>query len=467
MLSLIIRTIKRFNMLIPGESVVVGVSGGSDSLGLLQILTELEDYRLKLIVAHLNHCIRGEESNRDAAYVCKFAENLGLPFELREIDVIEFKRKTNLSLEEAARELRYKFFREVLNKHNADKIATAHTLDDQAETVLMRFIRGSGLLGISGIPPVNDNIIRPLIEVTKSDVEEYLRSKGIGWMEDSSNKEMSFLRNRIRNEVIPQLITYNPNIKETLARTGYIAGVGEDYIRTEAKSHFDKLFYRLRDGEFVGKLAYYSVLPEAMKYGLLRLAVEKLKGDLKKISLIHIVSINELLDSREPSGELDLPGEIVVAKGHGLFVLTKKSMFRCRFTYSVDSTGLYRFQHAEFEIQFEKINSLKSDKYVACFDCESIEFPVEVRNFNQGDRFIPYGMNEFKKLKNYFIDEKIPRFLRHQIPIFLCKGEIMWIGGMRVDERFKVRDKRKKALTIRLIKPNFHKLLEAENRQVG
>lgn len=454
-------------MLIPGECVVVGVSGGSDSLGLLQILTELADYRLRLIVAHLNHRIRGEESNRDAAYVCKFADKLGLHFELREIDVIEFKRNTKLSLEEAARELRYKFLREVLKKHNADKIATAHTLDDQAETVIMRFIRGSGLLGLSGIPPVNDNVIRPLIEVTKSDVEDYLKSKGIGWMEDSSNKEKVFLRNRIRNELIPYLITYNPNIKETLVRTGYIVGVEEDYIRNEAKNHFGKLFYSLRDGELVGKLAYYSELSEAMKYGLLRLAIEKLKGDLKRISLNHIVSINELLDSREPSGELYLPGAMVVAKGHGLFLLTKKALFRCSFSYSVDSTGLHKFPHAEFEIQFEKVNSLKSDKNLACLNSGSVEFPIEVRNFNKGDSFMPYGMNEFKKLKNYFIDEKIPRFLRYKIPIFLCNGEIMWIGGMRVDERFKVRDKRKKVLTIRLIKPNFEKLQAPENSQVG
>jgi tRNA(Ile)-lysidine synthase len=454
-------------MLIPGECVVVGVSGGSDSLGLLQILTELVDCRLKLIAAHLNHGIRKEESSRDAAHVRKFARELGLPFVLREVDVIEFKRNTNLSLEEAARELRYKFLRDVLNKYNGNKIATAHTLDDQAETVLMRLIRGSGLLGLSGIPPVNDNIIRPLIEVTKSDIEDYLGSKGIEWMEDSSNKEKVFLRNRIRNELIPHLINYNPNIKETLARTGYIVGVEEDYIRTEAGNHFDKLFCSLRDGELVGKLASYKPLSEAMKYGVLRLAIEKLKGDLKRISLNHVVSINELLGSQQASGELYLPGEIVAAKGHGVFVLAKKGLFRPSFNYSVDSTGLHKFPDAEFEIKFEKANSLKSDKYLACFDSASMEFPITIRNFNRGDSFIPYGMNEFKKLKNYFIDEKIPRFLRYQIPIFVCRSEIMWVGGMRVDERFKVRDKRKKVLTIRLLKPNFKKLLEAENRQVG
>jgi len=467
MLDRVSRTIRRFNMLIPGECVVVGVSGGSDSLGLLQILTELEDFRLKLIAAHLNHRIRGEESNRDAEHVRKFARCLGLPFELREIDVIEFKTNTNLSLEEAARELRYRFLREVLSKYNADKIATAHTLDDQAETVLMRFIRGSGLLGLSGIPPVNDNIIRPLIEVIKSDVEDYLRSKGIEWMVDSSNEERVFLRNRIRSELIPHLITYNPNIKETLARTGYIAGVEEDYIRNHAKKLFDKLFFSLRDEALVGKRAYYNALSEAMKYGLLRLAVEKLKGDLRGISLDHIVSIDELLDSSEPSGELHLPGEIVIAKGHGLFMLTKKSLLRRRFNYSVDRTGLHKFPHAEFDIQLKKADSLKSDKFLACFDSTSVEFPIEVRNFTKGDSFMPYGMNEFKKLKNYFIDEKVPRFLRYEIPIFLCKGEIMWIGGMRVDERFKVRDRRKKVLTIRLIEPNFEKLQAAENSQVG
>ncbi len=453
-------------MLIPGECVVVGVSGGSDSVGLVQILTELEDYRLKLIVAHLNHRIRGEESNRDAEHVRRFTRRLGLPFELRELDVIGFKRSTSLSLEEAARELRYRFLREVLSKHNADKIATAHTLDDQAETVLMRFIRGSGLLGLSGIPPVNDNIIRPLIEVTKSDVEDYLRSKGVEWMVDSSNEDRTFVRNRIRNELIPHLITYNPNIKETLARTGYIAGVEEDYIKNHAEKNFDKIFYSAGDRGFVGKRAYYNALSDAMKYGLLRLAIEKLKGDLRGISLDHIVSIDELVDSREPSGEVHLPGEIVIAKGHGLFLLTKKSLLRRKFNYSVDRTGLHKFPHAEFDIQLKKADSLKSDRYLACLDATSVEFPIEVRNFTKGDSFIPYGMNEFKKLKNYFIDEKVPRFLRYQIPIFLCRGEIMWVGGMRVDERFKVTDKRRRVFTIRLLRPNFEKLL-AKNGQVG
>lgn len=446
-------------MLIPGESVVVGVSGGPDSLGLLHVLTELRDYRLKLIVAHLNHGIRKGESKRDAEYVSWIAGKLGLPFELRETNVIEFKKGTNLSLEEAARELRYEFLREVLDKYNASKIATGHTLDDQAETVLMRLIRGSGLLGLSGIPAVNDNVIRPLIEIRKYEIEEYLRSRGIAWMEDSSNKMRVFLRNRIRNELIPQLAEFNPRIKETLARTGYIVGVHEDYIRKEAMRHFNRLFYSSTDGELVGRLRYFIKLSKAMKYALLRLAIENVKGDLKRISLTHVVSVNELLDSEEPSGEACLPGEIVVAKGYGLFLVTKKTQLRRSFHYTVESAGVYEFPETEFEIQVKRVNSLKSDKYLGCFDTKSVEFPIEVRNFNRGDRFIPYGMSDYKRLKNYFIDEKIPQFLRYRIPIFLSKGQAMWVGGMRVDERFKVRDKRKRVLTIRLLKPNFDKLL--------
>lgn len=449
----------------PGESVVVGVSGGSDSVGLLQILEELTDYRLKLIVAHLNHGIRGEESRRDAEYVRELARELSLPFELRELDPDELKTTKKRSLEEAARELRYRFLREVLNRHNASKIATAHTLDDQAETVLMRLIRGSGLLGLSGIPPVNDNIIRPLIEARKSEIEDYLIAKGIDWREDSSNRDTIFLRNRIRNDLIPSLVKYNPNIRETLARTGYIVGVGEDYIRNDAKSHFDRLFIVLRGGELLGRISYYHGLPEAMKYALLRLAIERIKGDLRMISLHHIVSLNELLDSGEPSGELHLPGGVALAKGYGLFLLTKKALLRRRFSYRVGSTGLHPFPHAEFEIRFESVRLPRSDKYMACFDSQSVEFPIEVRNFKEGDSFIPYGMSEFKKLKNYFIDSKVPRFLRYRVPIFLSKGEIIWIGGMRVDERFKVRDKRRKALTIRLLEPDLKKIFSLAHLQ--
>jgi len=466
MLNPVRKTINKFSMLTPGESVVVGVSGGADSIALLYILTDLQDYALNLIVAHINHGLRPREAKRDAEFVRKIANKLDRPFELREVDVLEFKKNSNLSTEDAARNLRYKFLKEVLGKYRADKIATGHTLDDQAETVLMRFIRGSGLLGLSGIPPVKDNIIRPLIEITRSDIEDYLKSKGIDWVEDSTNRMKFFLRNRIRQELIPKLLTYNPSVKETLARTGYIASVEEDYIRTNAKKCLAKLFTNYGGEELVGDLNYYKKLPIAIKYMVLRLAIEEIRGDLKGISLKHISSICELLLSDEPSGEIALPDKMLVAKGYDLFTITKRSIVKCKYTYSVNSTGVYKFPHAEFDVQISKVNSLTSEKCSGYFDFKSVEFPIEIRNFHHGDRFIPFGMKGVKKVKRFFIDEKVPRFLRNRIPIFTSSGEIMWIGGMRVDERFKVRNKNQEVITIRLVKPIWGELHANRNDKV-
>lgn len=454
-LSVVRKTIKRFSMLSPGETVVVGVSGGADSVGLLYILTELEEYNLKLIVSHLNHGIRAEEGKRDAEFVEGIAKSLNLPCEIGNVDTPDFKEKSNLSLEEAARILRYGFFKQVMEKYGAQKIATGHTLDDQAETVLMRIIRGSGALGLSGIPPVSEGyIIRPLVKTPKSEIEEYLKSKGIGWIEDSTNRATVFLRNRIRHELFPELKKYNPRIKETLARAGDLLRTQEEFISNRANNWVEYVFQSVGEGELLGTVSHYRAIPEALRFAFLRIAIEKIKGNLRKVSFKHILSVDELLVSELPSGEISLPDGIMVAKGYDLFSVARKSELKRDFSYTVDFAGKWNFPHAEFEIGTTEVESLdKEGKFTALFDLDSVNFPIEVRNFRHGDRFIPLGMNKLKKVKRFFIDEKVPKFLRNRIPIFLAGGEIMWIGGMRIDDRFKVKGKR--ALKIRLLRPKW------------
>ncbi|HSE83340.1 MAG TPA: tRNA lysidine(34) synthetase TilS [Thermodesulfobacteriota bacterium] len=456
MLNRVRKTIKRFNMLSHGETVVVGVSGGSDSVGLLYVLAELEEYGLKLIVSHLNHRIRADEGKRDAAFVEGIAKRLNLAYEIQNADTPGFKEKSNLSLEEAARVLRYRFFKEVMRKHRAQKIATGHTLDDRAETVLMRIIRGSGTLGLSGIPPVSEGcIIRPLIETPKSEIEEYLNTNGVGWIEDSTNRAKVFLRNRIRHELVPELEKYNPRIKETLARTGELLRTQEDFIRSRANNWVEYVFKSVGEDELIGKVSNYRAIPEALRFAFLRIAIEKIKGDLRGVSFKHISSVDELLTSETPSGRISLPDEIIVAKGYDLFLVTGKSKLEQEFSYTVGSTGKWNFPYAEFEIEDAEVQSLgNGDEFTAFFDPDLVTFPIEIRSFRGGDRFIPLGMSKFKKIKRFFIDEKVPRFLRNRIPVFLTGGEIMWVGGMRIDERFKVKGKR--AVRIRLIRPKWN-----------
>ncbi len=456
MLARVKKTIKKYDMLRPGDRVVLGVSGGADSVGLLHILYGLREYGLDLIVAHLNHGIRGVEAERDALFVEQIASSMKLKFEFGTVNTPAHRKETGLSLEDAARELRYEFFRNVCRKHNAGKIATAHTLNDQAETVMMRLLRGSGLTGLSGIPPVSDGlIIRPLIETSRSDIEEYLESKGIEWIEDSTNKLRTLLRNKVRLDLLPELESYNPQIKETLARTSDILRAADDYLRKEGEKGFRRVFTKNKS-ELSGDLKKYKRLHEALRLSVLRVALEESKKNLKNISYVHLVSADELLMSETPSGESEFPEGTVVAKGHESFLVTTKSLLARKFSYSIPSAGKWKFDEFEVDIEKVKADTLEEEsEYTAYFDPDSVEFPIEVRSFKPGDRFIPLGMKSSKKVKDYFIDRKVPRFLRKRIPIFISKGEIMWLGGFRMGERFKVTKKGGQALKFSLKMPRL------------
>jgi len=455
MLARVKKTLKKYKMLTQGEKVVLGVSGGADSIALLYALNELIDYGLELIVAHLNHGIREDEAKRDSDFVKETAKSLGLTFVYGEVDTLKYKEESQLSLEDAARTLRYKFFNQVLNKHYATKIATAHTLDDQAETVLMRLLRGSGSKGLSGIPPVSNSIIRPLIDTSRSEIEEYLRSKGINWVEDSTNESPEFLRNRIRQDLLVELESYNPQIKETLSRTADILRSEDEFITREALKHFDNIF-STNKSELTGDLKHYRNIEKPIRFSLLRLAIERLNNGLKNISSIHIVSADDFLLSETPSGEIELPGGAVMAKGYDSFLLTSKSELEREFSYTIQAPGKWSFPEFEVEVSILKTDTLdEGDESVAYFDLQTLGFPIEVRSFKPGDRFCPLGMTSSKKLQDYFTDIKLPKFLRSRVPIFTCSGEIMWLGGIRIDNRFKVADKKNELLMMKLIRPRW------------
>lgn len=455
MLAKVTKTLKKYNMLTQGEKVVLGVSGGADSIAMLYTLNELIDYGLELIVAHLNHGIRGDEASRDANFVKETAKSLGLTYAYGEVDTLKYKDEHGLSVEDAARTLRYKFFDQVIGKHYATKLATAHTLDDQAETVLMRLIRGSGSKGLSGIPPVSNQIIRPLIDTSRSEIEEYLKSKGIKWVEDSTNKSDEFLRNKIRHELIVQLEQYNPQIKETLSRTSDILRSEEEFISSEALKYFENVF-SLNGSELVGDLKNYRSIAKPLRFSLLRAAIEKINLSLKNISSVHIVSADDFLLSEAASGEIEFPDETVIIKGYDTFLATKKSELEHEFSYLIQSEGKWGFPELEVEVSILNSDTLdENDESVAYFDSKAVELPIEVRNFKPGDRFCPLGMVDSKKLQDYFTDIKLPKFLRSRVPIFITKGEIMWLGGIRVDNRFKVINRETEVLKMKLKRPNL------------
>ncbi len=456
MLSRVRKTIEKYDMLRPGDKVVVGLSGGADSVSLLHALHGLKGYNLTLIAAHLNHGIRGKEAGRDAEFSRGVAESLGVEFELGEADAPALRKQSRISLEDAARVLRYEFFEEVRKKHKANKIATAHTLDDQAETVLMRLIRGSGTRGLSGIPPVSGKYIaRPLIETDRAAIESYLKSRSIEWIEDSTNRERDYLRNRIRLDLLPALSEYNPKIRETLARTADILRLEEDFISREAEKGFRKVFNR-EGGELTGDLNKYKRLHGALRIAVLMRALSEKREGLKNISSIHLTAADGFLTSMAASGESVFPGGSVIVKGHGSFLVTTKDKLAKGFSYMIPSPGRWTFDELEVEIEETQAKGLEEEREdVVYLDPEAVKFPIKVRSFKPGDRFVPLGMKSRKKVKDFFIDQKIPAFMRMRVPIFLSAGEIIWIGGMRIDERAKIEGKRGKALRLTLLRPRF------------
>ncbi len=443
-------------MLSSGEKVVVGVSGGADSIALLHILSELKDLNLDITAAHLNHGIRAEAAERDSEFVERAATDLGLRYEHKKVDTLAYKEEKKLSLEDAARELRYEFFDEVREKLGASKVATAHTKDDQAETVLMRLLRGSGLRGLSGIPPVSRGyLIRPLLYFNRSEIEEYLQSKGVEWVEDSTNTSLEFLRNRVRQELIPVLTEYNPQLTDTLTRTADILRSYEEFISAEVEKLFKEIFDENSKREFLGSLDAFRNSPRSLRLSCLRLAIERMSKNLNAVSYTHVTAADDFLLSDSTSGEIEFPGGTVIAKGYDKFLVTEKSRLSDEFSYVIDSPGKLSFP--EFEVEIEPIISdtpASRDEKTVYFSAHSIEFPIQVRSFKPGDKFMPLGMNKFKKVQDYFTDVKLPRFLRCRVPIFITKGEIFWIGGMRIDERVKVKEPRQNTLIFKLVMKN-------------
>lgn len=332
------RTIDRFRMLSPGDTVLVGVSGGPDSMALLYLLMDIKDeYGIGLKIAHLNHGFR-KEAAEEAEFVRERAASLGLESVIRFIDVPAIKEREGLSSQEAARDARYAFFEEAAGEAGANKIVLAHTADDQAETVLMRLLRGSGPVGLSGIPPVRKIssqesgvrgqepiIIRPLIDCSRKEIEGYLSEKGIPFVIDSSNLKMDYMRNRVRMELIPFLEGYNPNIKETLTRTALLAHQDKEFLDMEA----DKIYKTLSSQqssvgsqEITMDFKAIRELPPAMSSRVIRNAIEGVKGDLKRISFQHIAEILNLMDLGEGRWTLHLP-DVTVSREHDKLIFKR------------------------------------------------------------------------------------------------------------------------------------------------
>ena len=426
----------------PGQQVGVAVSGGADSVCLLYALLELAPrWDLRLRVVHLDHGLRGEESRQDAEFVRGLAARLGLPLTLRETAV----GQSPDNLEQAARRARLDFFRETIASGAVARVATGHTRSDQAETVLFRFLRGSGTAGLAGIRPVtSEGIVRPLIEVERSEVRQFLLERGIAWREDSTNSSLQFARNRIRHELLPQIARdWNPAIGETLANTADWALAEEAWWDTEIDRLAAQHFTAAEDagaGAILLRTDLLAAQPLAVARRLVRRAMELVKGDLRGIDFGHIAAVMRLARSTEGHGRLQAPGLDIFRSFEWLRFDQKggtpfgPGLENRNYRLPLAVPGIVRVPGTNLAISLELIDksepSLSSDwvynSWVGGLDWQRLSGSLELRNWRPGDQYQPAGSTGQEKIKTLFQQARIPLWERRHWPVLTDGVSIVW-----------------------------------------
>jgi tRNA(Ile)-lysidine synthase len=453
-LTRVTKTIDRYHMVEPGDCIGVAVSGGIDSVVLLDILANLrEQFTLTLMVLHLNHAIRGEEAARDERFVQDLSTRYDLPYWGSRADVPAYKKETALSLQEAARELRYRFFAEAIQTHALDRVAMGQTADDQAETVLMRFIRGGGTRGLKGIPPVRGAYIRPLIEVWRAELARYAEYQGLSFVQDSSNSDERYLRNRLRRRLMPALAEYNPSIKEHLLRLAQVLGEDDAYLEGLAQESATDLVTVQKDGVVISIPALLA-LPLALQARVLQRAFAQV-CPAGVLEFSHLQGIRELIQEGGGMRWMALPKGYAATRSYeqltigagGASISKKEGEGETELVIP----GRTRLAGMGVEIEATMAHGGQdphADPHAAYLDYEQVVLPLRCRAFRPGDSFIPLGMHDPKKLQDFFIDLKIPRAERGRIPLVISGTDICWVAGLRIDERCKITAKTTQVLRL-------------------
>lgn len=455
----IIETIETYNLIQKGDNILVAVSGGPDSVCLLHILNSIkETYQLNLYGAHLNHNFRGIEAHKDAQYVANLCEGLQVMCFVKSVDVPAYAKEAGLSLEEAGRIQRYLFFDEIAEKIHADKIAVAHNLNDQAETVLMRLIRGAGMQGLGAIQHRRDKIIRPLLNIHREEIEAYCQEHQLFPKIDATNLQPIYHRNRIRLELIPHLEReYNPRIVETLGRTAELLRLDNDFIEGQSLDYYRMLRTQEGKGTLTFSLNGLTKVHPALLGRLFRMAAQELVGRAEILEFKHIESLLGLLRQPETGKTLQLPQGILVKKTyHHLVFTTEMQGDSTGFYYEIEGLADFPIPHLNRMLRFTLKDrngetSIPKGGQCKAFDYDAIQGKLILRSRREGDRFYPLGTKGSKKLKDFFIDHKIDREKRKEIPL-LCDGEeIMWVIGYRMSEKYKITEETKKILLVEYI----------------
>ena len=491
------KTIERHNLLAGGDTVVVGVSGGPDSLCLLHILCRLgNDYALALHVAHLNHCLRGAEADEDQAFVVELADRWGLPAHAESQDIAALAKERKLAVEEAARQVRYAFLARVAVRVGAQRIAVGHNADDQVETVLMHWLRGAGPAGLRGMQPVsgldelrlegeelthgeggsNLLLIRPLLDVPRSAIEAYCTTRDLRPRFDRSNLDTTYYRNRLRHELLPHLETYNPRIREVILRTAAIIAGDYAYLRQQVVGAWTDVVVLESARAVAFDLGRWRALPLSLQRSLLREAIRRLRRSLRNIGWVHVDNAIGVLQRGSTGACATLPRGLEARLGYHQVIVADKAYVEpvpdfplLQEQVPLRVPGTTRLPVSDWELTvrivdwatFDRQDLSHDNPWQAYLDCDIAGKVLCLRPRQAGDRFWPQGLGEKPtRVSSFMTNAKIPRAWRDSIPLLVRTPEpvlradegsrplILWLAGWRIDDRAKVTNTTQRVLHL-------------------
>ena len=441
----------------PKEHLLVACSGGADSLALVDIFRQLAiKYDLQISVAHAEHGIREKTSLEDAQFVKMYCAKYNLPFYLEHLNVLAFAKEHKQSTETAARTLRYAFLRKVKRQIGASKILTAHHQNDQAETILQHLMRGCGAEGFAGMKSINGDIARPFLGVTRKEIEAYCDENDLNPRFDETNASLDYERNRIRLELLPQMENYNPQIVKALCQSAKLISQEHDFIEIYTAKIYAKVCSTKNNGIELD-IAKLNSEHKAIRYSLYRHIIQKIQGDMHNIGLIHIDNIDKFLYNGHVGLCLQLPADLNIHYQYGKLLFIKQTQklvsdYTLKLSAKIDEPTILP------DGQIIEINHVLSTTLPAlkgrnhCFiDADKLQGKLIIRSRKDGDRITPKGMSGSKKVKNIFIDNKIPAALRSHVPLICDERGIIWIAGIQQDKHYLVDEQSKHILYLKII----------------
>lgn len=441
-----LNTIKKYNMLCKNDTVVIGLSGGADSVALFNFMLSIKNtYNLNIIACHINHLLRGKEAERDESFVKKICYENNIELKVLKKDIHKLANEKKISTEQCGREVRYDFFKEIAKPFNA-KIATAHTASDNAETVIFNMTRGCGVKGLCGIPPIRDNIIRPLIDVTRQEIEEYCHKNNYDYITDSTNLERDYTRNKIRLDVIPVLKKINPSFEMTVSRMSLQMRENNNFIYTSA----EKVLNSAKSSNGY-KTDILLNADSTVLFMAITILLEKfdITTDAKHIKLIKNIIAN--------GGAVNIRKNITAVSKQGFLRIINNSRLKCNDIIEFSEQEIININNKKIYVSIINIDEFNNHKKINKFifnnsiDYDTIPFNRVFRTRCSGDIFTVPKRNVTKSLKKFFNELKIPQEKRDEIILLASDNEVIWIEGIGVSNKYCVNNFTKKVLTFSIV----------------